>query len=173
MPWPDHVVVAAGRPLQGFSRRPRFGKDRLGTVRWRSACPDRREGRRQEHPYQKSSGAFIARIRVMDEPSATLTMVEVDRPFGVIRELRTPGIGIVHVSHRRDEILTWADRVTVLRDGQPTAVRPWPPSAHQPIGVSGQGHAAYQFGTAGKCQAWPITSWHARWPQRGQNRQRR
>ncbi len=58
-----------------------------------------------------------ARIIVMDEPSAALTLKEVDSLFAIIGELKAQGIGIIYISHRLDEIFQIADRVTVLRDG--------------------------------------------------------
>ncbi|MBL9174698.1 MAG: sugar ABC transporter ATP-binding protein [Verrucomicrobiales bacterium] len=62
--------------------------------------------------------AFEARILVMDEPTAALTAHEVERLFGIIRELRRQGLGIIYISHRLDEIDLIADRITVLRDGR-------------------------------------------------------
>jgi ABC-type sugar transport system ATPase subunit len=62
--------------------------------------------------------ACEARIIVMDEPSAALTTHEVVRLFDIIRDLQRQGIGIIYVSHRLDEVLAIADRVTVLRDGK-------------------------------------------------------
>lgn len=59
-----------------------------------------------------------ARIIVMDEPSATLTLKEVERLFAIIRELKSQGIGVIYISHRLDEIFEVADRVMVMRDGQ-------------------------------------------------------
>ncbi len=58
-----------------------------------------------------------ARLLVMDEPTAALATAEVERLFAVMRALRGDGIGIVFVSHRLDEVLAVADRVTVMRDG--------------------------------------------------------
>ncbi len=68
--------------------------------------------------------AFDAHIVVMDEPSATLTPQEVDRLFGIIRDLRARGIGVIYVSHRLEEVFAIADRVLVLRDGEAIACRP-------------------------------------------------
>ncbi len=65
-----------------------------------------------------------ARIIVMDEPSAALTLKEVDNLFAIIRELKFEGIGIIYISHRLDEIFQVADRVTVLRDGEHVETRP-------------------------------------------------
>ncbi|MEQ9406707.1 MAG: sugar ABC transporter ATP-binding protein [Fuerstiella sp.] len=58
------------------------------------------------------------RILVMDEPSAALTPQEVEKLFGIIRELQGRGIGIIYISHRLDEVFQIADTITVLRDGQ-------------------------------------------------------
>jgi ABC-type sugar transport system ATPase subunit len=61
--------------------------------------------------------AFDARILVMDEPSAALTVHEVERLYTIIRDLKAHGIGIIYISHRLEEIFVVCDRVTVLRDG--------------------------------------------------------
>jgi rhamnose transport system ATP-binding protein len=58
-----------------------------------------------------------ARIVIMDEPTASLTQKEQHLLFGVVRELRTSGVGVIYISHRLEEIFQLADRVTVLRDG--------------------------------------------------------
>jgi ABC-type sugar transport system ATPase subunit len=59
-----------------------------------------------------------ARILLMDEPTALLTEHEVDNLFAVVRRLRDEGVGIIYISHRLEEILAIADRITVLRDGE-------------------------------------------------------
>ena len=58
-----------------------------------------------------------ARLIVMDEPSAALTIQEVEKLFAIIRDLKNQGIGIIYISHRLEEIFEIADRVMVLRDG--------------------------------------------------------
>jgi ABC-type sugar transport system ATPase subunit len=58
-----------------------------------------------------------ARILVLDEPSAVLTLREVDKLFEIIRHLKEQGIGLIYIGHRLDEIFEIADRVLVLRDG--------------------------------------------------------
>lgn len=65
-----------------------------------------------------------ARIIVMDEPSAALTLREVDSLFAIIRELKSQDIGIIYISHRLDEIFQIADRVTVMRDGEYVGTEP-------------------------------------------------
>jgi ribose transport system ATP-binding protein len=57
-------------------------------------------------------------VLIMDEPTATLTDTEIDALFVIIRQLRSRGVGIVHISHRLEELKVIADRVTVMRDGR-------------------------------------------------------
>lgn len=64
-----------------------------------------------------------ARILVLDEPTSSLTDDEVEALFGVVRRLRREGIATIFVSHRLQEVLALADRVTVLRDGRTVAER--------------------------------------------------
>lgn len=58
------------------------------------------------------------KLLVLDEPTATLGVHEVERLFGILRRLRDQGVAIVLISHRLDEIVDITDRVTVLRDGR-------------------------------------------------------
>lgn len=69
------------------------------------------------------AGAVGARARIvlMDEPTASLSDREVERLFGVVTALRTQGVALLYISHRLEEVLTIADRITVLRDGETVA----------------------------------------------------
>lgn len=58
-----------------------------------------------------------ARLLVMDEPTAALSGVEVERLFAVARSLRDEGRALVFVSHRFDEVFDLCDTITVMRDG--------------------------------------------------------
>jgi ribose transport system ATP-binding protein len=58
-----------------------------------------------------------ARIIVMDEPTSSLTPHEVERLFGIIRKLKTKGVGVIFISHHLDEVNKIGDRATILRDG--------------------------------------------------------
>jgi ribose transport system ATP-binding protein len=58
------------------------------------------------------------RILILDEPTAALTDSEIDELFTIMRDLSSKGVGMIHISHRLDEIHRIADRVTVLRDGE-------------------------------------------------------
>jgi rhamnose transport system ATP-binding protein len=59
-----------------------------------------------------------ARLLIMDEPTAALSGVEVERLFTVARRLRDEGRAIVFISHRFDEVFDLCDTVTVMRDGE-------------------------------------------------------
>ncbi|MCW2794842.1 MAG: D-xylose transporter ATP-binding protein [Nocardioides sp.] len=59
-----------------------------------------------------------ASLLVMDEPTAALSGVEVDRLFAVARSLRDEGRALVFISHRFDEVFALCDTVTVMRDGE-------------------------------------------------------
>ena len=62
-----------------------------------------------------------ARLLILDEPTAVLTTHEKDQLFTVLRGLRDQGRSIVIVTHKLQEILDLADRVTVMRDGRVVA----------------------------------------------------
>ncbi|UBU17478.1 sugar ABC transporter ATP-binding protein [Nonomuraea gerenzanensis] len=62
--------------------------------------------------------AFDARILIMDEPTAALSGVEVERLFSVVASLRESGAAVLFISHRFDEIFALCQRVTVMRDGR-------------------------------------------------------
>jgi ribose transport system ATP-binding protein len=62
-----------------------------------------------------------ARLIIMDEPSAVLDNEEVERLFGVIRDLTTHDVAVVYISHRLEEIRQIGDRITVLKDGRTVA----------------------------------------------------
>src|SRR5207249_1692275 len=64
-----------------------------------------------------------ARILIMDEPTASLTASEVDLLLGLVKDLRSQGVGIIYISHRLEEVFQVADRVTVLRDGESVGTR--------------------------------------------------
>ena len=64
-----------------------------------------------------------AKILLMDEPTALLSEREVLTLFALIRRLRERGVAIVYISHRLEEVLAVADRITVLRDGETIGTR--------------------------------------------------
>ena len=65
-----------------------------------------------------------ARVIVMDEPTATLTIAEQRILYATVAALRQAGIGIIFISHHLEEIFEICDRVTVMRDGCTVETRP-------------------------------------------------
>ena len=59
-----------------------------------------------------------ARVVVMDEPTASLSQQERVGLFRIVELLRSQGTAVVFISHKLDDVLSLADVVTVLRDGQ-------------------------------------------------------
>lgn len=59
-----------------------------------------------------------ARVLVMDEPTAALSGVEVERLFAVARSLRDAGTAVLFISHRFAEVFALCQRITVMRDGR-------------------------------------------------------
>ncbi|KAA1424723.1 sugar ABC transporter ATP-binding protein [Mumia zhuanghuii] len=58
-----------------------------------------------------------ARVLIMDEPTAALSGVEVERLMTIARALRDEGRALVFISHRFDEVFSLCDTITVMRDG--------------------------------------------------------
>jgi rhamnose transport system ATP-binding protein len=58
-----------------------------------------------------------AKVLIMDEPTAALSGVEVERLFAVARSLRDEGRALLFISHRFDEVFDLCDTITVMRDG--------------------------------------------------------
>ena len=59
-----------------------------------------------------------ARLIIMDEPSSSLSEAETDTLFRIIKKLTDRNIAVVYISHKLDEVMYLADRITVIRDGE-------------------------------------------------------
>lgn len=64
-----------------------------------------------------------AKVLILDEPTASLSEEDTRNLFGVIRQLREQGVGMIYISHRLEELPVIADLVTVLRDGSTIGTR--------------------------------------------------
>lgn len=62
--------------------------------------------------------SFNSEVLIMDEPTAALTESEIEELFRIIRQLRDKGVGIIHISHRLEELKQISERITVMRDGR-------------------------------------------------------
>jgi monosaccharide-transporting ATPase len=65
-----------------------------------------------------------AKVLVLDEPTSSLDLQEVERLFALVRRLKAEGLGVIFVTHFLDQVYELADRVTVLRNGKVAGV--WP-----------------------------------------------
>jgi ABC-type sugar transport system ATPase subunit len=65
-----------------------------------------------------------ARLLILDEPTSALSAAETETLFRHIRELRGRGVAVIFIAHNLGEVLSIADRISVLRDGQLIATVP-------------------------------------------------
>jgi len=65
-----------------------------------------------------------SRVLILDEPTSSLTELEIRELFRVIRATKEKGVAIVYISHKLNEVFAIADRITVLRDGVRLSSRP-------------------------------------------------
>ena len=63
------------------------------------------------------------RLLILDEPTAVLTPAETDEMFVVVRQLAERGCAVLFISHKLGEVLSIADVVTVIRDGEVVGTR--------------------------------------------------
>ncbi|MBL8878218.1 MAG: sugar ABC transporter ATP-binding protein [Phycisphaerales bacterium] len=59
-----------------------------------------------------------ARVIVMDEPTSSLSLADIEHLFNIIHNLRAAGVSVVYISHFLEETQRIANRYTVLRDGR-------------------------------------------------------
>lgn len=77
-----------------------------------------RVGQQQIIEIAKTMTQQALKVLIMDEPTSSLSKVEVEMLFRLIRDLTKQGVSIVYISHKLEEIMQIGDYVTVLRDGK-------------------------------------------------------
>ncbi|MBS1252086.1 MAG: Fructose import ATP-binding protein FrcA [Anaerolineales bacterium] len=75
--------------------------------------------------------AFDAKIIIMDEPTAALSVAAIGQVLDLIEELKAQGVAIIMISHRLEDIHAVGDRVMVLRHGRRVADRPITGDIHE------------------------------------------
>jgi ribose transport system ATP-binding protein len=65
-----------------------------------------------------------ASLIIMDEPTSSLSIREINDLFAIVRELKSHGVSVVYISHHLEETFEVSDRITVLRDGRLVATKP-------------------------------------------------
>ncbi len=58
------------------------------------------------------------KVLILDEPTSSLDESEVEKLFGLMKDLRARGVGIIFVTHFLDQVYEVCDKITVLRDGR-------------------------------------------------------
>ncbi len=124
-------IVLASEPRSGvlLDRGQARETVRELSERLRPGCPPGRSGggdrRRPAAARGDPEGALPeCRVLILDEPTAVLTPQEAAELFAVIRSLREQGTSVIFISHKLNEVLKIADRITVLRRGQAVATVP-------------------------------------------------
>jgi simple sugar transport system ATP-binding protein len=65
-----------------------------------------------------------AKVVLMDEPTAAISVRQVAEVLGLVRELRAQGLTVIFISHRMPDVFSVADRIVVLRRGRKVADKP-------------------------------------------------
>ena len=68
--------------------------------------------------------SYNSQVIVLDEPTSSLTVQEVDKLFEMMRMLKAQGIALIYISHKMDEIFEICDEISVLRDGNLVMTKP-------------------------------------------------
>ncbi|MDR3225505.1 MAG: sugar ABC transporter ATP-binding protein, partial [Clostridiales Family XIII bacterium] len=61
---------------------------------------------------------FERKVIILDEPTASFSVTEIENLLDHVRKIKEKGIGIIYISHHLDEVFKIADRITVFRDGE-------------------------------------------------------
>jgi len=77
--------------------------------------------------------SISAKVLILDEPTSSLDDEEVERLYGVLRQLRDQGMAILFVTHFLDQVYAVCDRITVLRNGELVGEYPAAELGHQAL----------------------------------------
>lgn len=119
--------VFAGQPIRGTAGLLDHGKMRSEAQKWIDMLGLHRDAatlvsslRTSEQQMVEIARALAAdaKVLILDEPTAALTIGEVEKLFTVIDDLRTRGVAMMFVGHRLEEIFAVSDRIAILRDGR-------------------------------------------------------
>ncbi len=116
---------AANRSPLSFVRRRQFdayAREVLARLGMESMNPrqggGRLSGAQQQMVEIAKALSTRAEVLILDEPNSALTIEETEHLFTVLRQLQADGVAIIYVSHRLEEVVRIADRITVMRDGR-------------------------------------------------------
>lgn len=118
--FPNHLPSKGGvidYPELYRAARERLNACGLGLVSEKATMGDISLGQQQMVEIARLVGEDV-RIVILDEPTSALAEAEVKILFRLIELMKAAGITIIYISHRLDEVLALADRITVLKDGR-------------------------------------------------------
>jgi ABC-type sugar transport system ATPase subunit len=75
--------------------------------------------------------AFNAKVIIMDEPTAALSVAAIDKVLDLIRELKSQGASIIIISHRLEDVYQVSDRMLVMRQGRKVSDTPVAGDIHE------------------------------------------
>jgi simple sugar transport system ATP-binding protein len=75
--------------------------------------------------------AFDAKVIIMDEPTAALSVAAIDKVLDLVRELKAQGSSIILISHRLEDVYQVSDRMIVLRQGRKVSDTPVAGDIHE------------------------------------------
>jgi len=118
-------IVLADEPTQGMTLDMKAGEERVRELSDRYGLSVDPTARVQDITVGQQQRAEIlkalyrkARILILDEPTAVLTPQEIEELLSVVRQLRDEGMSIIMITHKLKEVLSIADRISVLRRGE-------------------------------------------------------
>jgi ribose transport system ATP-binding protein len=116
--FPSRVGTVRSRELREAARRDlaRAGLDLDPRQPVATLSPAERTGVAVARALREDPSTPV-KLLVLDEPTATLPDVEVERLLTIVRNVASRGVGVLYVTHRLDEVFQVADKITVLRDG--------------------------------------------------------
>ncbi|WP_304221986.1 ABC transporter ATP-binding protein [Gracilinema caldarium] len=127
--WEDALLGLPDPPLFPLDRRKGLGRFQELSDRWGFDLDGNAKTENLTISQRQKASILTlllhqARCIILDEPTAVLTPIETERLFTLLRKLKSDGKAIVLISHKLDEILSVADRITVLRLGRTVASMP-------------------------------------------------
>lgn len=87
-------------------------------------------GQRQSVAISRAT-AFDAKVTIMDEPTAALSVAAIEKVLALVRELKAQGSSIIIISHRLEDIYQVSDRLIVMRQGRKVSDSPIGKDIHE------------------------------------------
>jgi len=87
-------------------------------------------GQRQAAAIARAT-AFDARVTIMDEPTAALSVAAIGKVLDIIRELKAQGCSLIMISHRLEDVYQVSDRMMVMRHGRKVCDKPITGDIHE------------------------------------------